>query len=174
MFDIGWGELVVIGIVALVVIGPKELPTVMRTMGQWMGKIRRMASEFQGQFQEAMRESELADLKKQIDSLKDTTNNLDFNPVETARKEIEGALEDKPKTSELEPSMAEAQSSSAVVGEGSATSEPAATSPTATAAEVPASPSLDVPPPDPLPPLTEKDFAPDTPPPAPPSGDRAA
>src|SRR3954464_15238863 len=70
MFDIGWGELVVIGVVALIVIGPKELPTVLRTVGQWMGKIRRMASEFQGQFQEAMREAEMADLKKQFD---DTT-----------------------------------------------------------------------------------------------------
>ncbi|MBN8956741.1 MAG: twin-arginine translocase subunit TatB [Rhizobiales bacterium] len=174
MFDIGWGELVVIGIVALVVIGPKELPTVMRTMGQWMTKIRRMASEFQGQFQEAMRESELADLKKQIDSLKDTTNNLDFNPVETARKEIEGALEEKPKTAEPEPAMAEAQSSPATASEGDATSEAAATPSTAPASEVAASPSFDVPPPDPLPPLTEKDFAPETPPPAPPSGGHAA
>jgi sec-independent protein translocase protein TatB len=64
MFDIGWGELVVIGIVALIAIGPKELPTVLRTLGQYMGKVRRMANEFQGQFQEAMREAEMADLKK--------------------------------------------------------------------------------------------------------------
>ena len=45
MFNFGWGELVVIGIVALIAIGPKELPTVLRTLGQWMGKIRRMANE---------------------------------------------------------------------------------------------------------------------------------
>ena len=64
MFDLGWGELVVIGIVALIAIGPKELPTVLRTLGQWMGKVRRMANEFQGQFQEALREAEFADLKK--------------------------------------------------------------------------------------------------------------
>ena len=69
MFDIGWGELVVIGIVALIAIGPKELPGVLRTLGQWMGKIRRMAAEFQGQFQEAMREAEMADLKKNADDL---------------------------------------------------------------------------------------------------------
>src|SRR4051812_34774123 len=67
MFDIGWGELLVIGIVALVVIGPKELPGVLRTLGQGMAKIRRMASEFQGQFQEAMREAEMHDIKKQVD-----------------------------------------------------------------------------------------------------------
>ena len=64
MFDIGWSELLVIGVVALIAIGPKELPGVLRTVGQWMGKIRRMASEFQGQFHEAMREAEMADLKK--------------------------------------------------------------------------------------------------------------
>jgi len=100
MFDIGWGELVVIAIVALVVIGPKELPTVLRTMSQWMTKIRRMAAEFQGQFQEAMREAELADLKKQVDSMSDFTRDLtpSANPLETARREIESAFEDKPAT----------------------------------------------------------------------------
>ena len=55
MFDIGWSELVVIAVVALIAIGPKELPGVLRMVGQWMGKARKMASEFQGQFQEAMR-----------------------------------------------------------------------------------------------------------------------
>jgi sec-independent protein translocase protein TatB len=73
MFDISWGKLVIIGVVALLVIGPKELPAVLRQLGQWMGKIRRMASEFQGQFQDAMREAEMADLKQQFD---DTTSGL--------------------------------------------------------------------------------------------------
>jgi sec-independent protein translocase protein TatB len=68
MFDFSWGELVVIGAVALIVIGPKELPTVLRAIGQWTTKIRRMASEFQGQFQEAMREAEMADLKRELDT----------------------------------------------------------------------------------------------------------
>ena len=69
MFEIGWGELLIIGVVALIAIGPKELPTVFRTLGQWTNKLRRMASEFQSQFQEAMREAEMADLKKQVDTL---------------------------------------------------------------------------------------------------------
>jgi sec-independent protein translocase protein TatB len=91
MFDIGWGELVIIGIVALIAIGPKELPGALRTLGQWMGKVRRMAGEFQHQFNEAMREAEMADLKKQVDTL-----TSGFDPIETARKELETALEDKP------------------------------------------------------------------------------
>jgi sec-independent protein translocase protein TatB len=84
MFDIGWSEIVVIGVVALIVIGPKELPAVLRAIGQWTTKIRRMAGEFQSQFQEAMREAEMADLKKQVDDLGDTAKGLtsDFDPLD--------------------------------------------------------------------------------------------
>src|ERR1700733_7842498 len=74
MFDIAWGEFIVIGAVALIVIGPKELPSVLRTVGQWTTKIKRMGAEFQNQFQEAMREAEMADLKKEVDSLNDAAS----------------------------------------------------------------------------------------------------
>jgi sec-independent protein translocase protein TatB len=76
MFDIGWSELLVIAVVALIVIGPKELPTVLRTVGQWTTKIRRMAGEFQSQFQEALREAEMADLKKHADDLNKAAQSL--------------------------------------------------------------------------------------------------
>jgi sec-independent protein translocase protein TatB len=82
MFDIGWSEFVVIGVVALIVIGPKELPTVLRTIGQWTTKIRRMAGEFQSQFQEAMREAEMADLKKQVDELSDAAKGVTTDPFD--------------------------------------------------------------------------------------------
>jgi sec-independent protein translocase protein TatB len=94
MFDIGWSELLVIGIVALVVIGPKELPGVVRTIGQSMAKLRRMASDFQNQFNEAMREAELADLKKDAEKMiEDATS---FNPIEKAGEEIKKAVEETP------------------------------------------------------------------------------
>jgi sec-independent protein translocase protein TatB len=94
MFDIGWGELVVIGIVALIAIGPKELPTVLRTLGQYMAKIRRMAADFQGQFQEAMREAEMAELKKQAEDLKSSVSDLTkLDPLANTQKEIERAFE---------------------------------------------------------------------------------
>ncbi|MFT3937217.1 Sec-independent protein translocase protein TatB [Rhodopseudomonas palustris] len=83
MFDIGWSELMVIGVVALIAIGPKELPGVLRTVGQWMGKARRLATEFQGQFQEAMREAEMADLKKSFDEVKEATSGLSTNNMLT-------------------------------------------------------------------------------------------
>src|SRR3954465_2506266 len=98
MFDIGWGELVLIGIVALIVIGPKELPTALRTAGLWMGKVRRMAAEFQGQFQEAMREAEMTELKKQVEEIGSSTANLaNFDPLSDIKNDIEGAFDDKPK-----------------------------------------------------------------------------
>ena len=105
MFDIGWSELVVIGIVALIAIGPKELPGVLRTIGQWMGKVRRMASEFQGQFQEAMREAEMADIKKQVDEMSSTASNFtNFDPIGTVRKEIESSSADPLGSSTAAPS----------------------------------------------------------------------
>ena len=84
MFDIGWSELVVIGVVALIAIGPKELPGVLRMVGQWMGKARKMASEFQGHFNEAMREAEMADLKKTFDDVKDAAKDLSGSNIMTS------------------------------------------------------------------------------------------
>ena len=122
MFDIGWGELLLIGVVALIVIGPKELPGTLRTLGQWMGKLRRMASEFQGQFQEAMREAELADLKKQVDDMTSQAQSYaNFDPVSEVRKElestqqqIESAIADKPPADS--PSAAAAAEPTALPG----------------------------------------------------------
>lgn len=83
MFDIAWSEMLLIGGVALVVIGPKELPGALRTAGQAIGKIRRMAAEFQGQFNDAMREAELTDLKKQVDDIGNSIQaSTNFDPIE--------------------------------------------------------------------------------------------
>jgi sec-independent protein translocase protein TatB len=93
MFDIGWSELVVIAVVALIAIGPKELPGVLRMVGQWMGKARRMASEFQGQFQEAMREAEMAELKKTFDEVKDAATGIGSDNIMTSlQKDVGEAL----------------------------------------------------------------------------------
>ena len=87
MFDIGWSELVVIAVVALIAIGPKELPGVLRMVGQWMGKARKMAAEFQGQFQEAMREAEMADLKKSFDEVKEAATGFASGNLMTSLRE---------------------------------------------------------------------------------------
>ena len=93
MFDIGWSEIAVIAVVALIAIGPKELPGVLRMVGQWMGKARKMASEFQGQFQEAMREAEMADLKKSFDEVKEAASGFTGGGLMTSlQKDVTSAL----------------------------------------------------------------------------------
>jgi sec-independent protein translocase protein TatB len=142
MFEIGWGELLIIGVVALIAIGPKELPGVLRMLGQWMSKLRRMASEFQSQFHEAMREAEMADLKKQVDDMTSQAQSYaSFDPVTEVRREldstqqqIESAMGDKPTEASpvaAEPSAAPAGAapviapSADVAAPSSAPSEPA-------------------------------------------------
>jgi sec-independent protein translocase protein TatB len=101
MFDIGWSELLLIGIIALIAIGPKELPGALRTLGQWMAKIRRMASEFQGQFQEAMREAEIDQLKKEMDDMAaKATDYAQFDPIDDVRRDIEKSVGDLPSLDE--------------------------------------------------------------------------
>src|SRR6476469_9206975 len=101
MFGIGWSEFVVIGVVALIAIGPKELPGVLRMVGQSIGTIRRMANEFQGQFQEAMREAEMADVRKEFDDISASASSVAnsdpvaeaffFNDTATTEKPAEAA-----------------------------------------------------------------------------------
>jgi sec-independent protein translocase protein TatB len=166
MFDISWGKLVIIGVVALIFIGPKELPMVLRTVGQWMTKIRRMASEFQGQFQEAMREAEMADLKKQFD---DTTSSLNsvFDPA-GIKSDMEKLIDDPLATGSTAPTTppsdptAPAPQTPATADETLRTADPVALG---TAPVAPAQTSdMSVPMPELPPPPETKDFVPATPP----------
>ena len=110
MFDIGWSELIVVAVVALIAIGPKELPGVLRMVGQWMGKARKMAGEFQGQFQEAMREAEMADLKKTFDDVKDAATGFASGNIMTSlQKDVSDAL----KIDDIDKSAPDAQVESA-------------------------------------------------------------
>src|SRR5215470_233711 len=129
MFDIGWSELVVIGVVALIAIGPKELPGVLRMVGQWMGKARKMAAEFQSQFQEAMREAEMADLKKSFDEVREAASGLTAGNIMTSlQKDVSDAFKiedvDKPPAA-IEPPAA-TTSSKTPKAELSAAAEPLA------------------------------------------------
>jgi sec-independent protein translocase protein TatB len=94
MLDIGWTELLLIAVVAIVVIGPKELPEALRSLGRMMTKLRRMAGEFQSQFNQALREANLEDVKRDFDSIRQSASSLGggFNPMTLARDEIRGAI----------------------------------------------------------------------------------
>jgi sec-independent protein translocase protein TatB len=66
MLDLSWGEIMVIGAVAVIFIGPKELPGALRAAGKWIGKARMMAREFQNNVDDMIREAELDEVKKQV------------------------------------------------------------------------------------------------------------
>ncbi|HZZ61748.1 MAG TPA: Sec-independent protein translocase protein TatB [Roseiarcus sp.] len=89
MFDFDIGKLMVVAIVALAVIPPKDLPRVMRTVGQVVGKMRRMAAEFQGQFMDAMREADLENVRKELESLNEKAKvDASFDPAGMIRDEV--------------------------------------------------------------------------------------
>jgi sec-independent protein translocase protein TatB len=97
MFDLSWTELLIVAVVAIIVVGPKDLPRALRGVGRWTGKARRMARDFRRQFDEALREAELDTIKKDVESIGK------IDPVADLRKEtreIEAGL----KVDEKEPS----------------------------------------------------------------------
>lgn len=102
MFDIGWTEILLVAMVAIVVIPSKDLPKLLRTVGQSVGKLRRMAGEFQSQFNSALREAEretdLLEAKKQVESLRSLNPMNDvkkaLNPLRTAGEDLKRDLRD--------------------------------------------------------------------------------
>jgi sec-independent protein translocase protein TatB len=103
MFGIDSPELLVIAIVALVVIGPKELPNMLRGWGKWMAQMRGMASEFRGHVDEMVRQSELDEVKKQLEA----SPGLDLQSLDPT-KQIKSAIQEG--MAEGEKAMAEAKS----------------------------------------------------------------
>ncbi len=95
MFDIfDPSKLFIVAIVALLVIGPKDLPRVLRTVGQAVGKMRRMAAEFQGQFMDALKEAELDDVKKELTALGESAKiEGSFDPTTLMRDEVTASID---------------------------------------------------------------------------------
>jgi sec-independent protein translocase protein TatB len=94
MFDITSSKLLLLGIVALLVIGPKDFPVLLRTIGKYVGIIRGHAKEFRAQFDEAMRETELADLKKDVEKIAQETE-ASFS---AAGQSVESTIDDARRT----------------------------------------------------------------------------
>lgn len=97
MLDIGWGEMLVIAIVVIVVVGPKELPGMLRTFGKTTSKLRVMANDFRKQFDEALKEAELDDLKKVADDVRALNPKNEIRkalaPMEQAAKDVRAGLD---------------------------------------------------------------------------------
>jgi len=109
MFDIGATEIIVIAVVAILVVGPRDLPRMLRTVGQYVGKLRGMAREFQHQFEEAARDTGLDDVKQGISSVKEFSpgNQIKeaFNSITDEVDDVKAQVE-KPATSDT-PSAAD-------------------------------------------------------------------
>src|SRR6202008_860418 len=90
MFDITSSKLLLLGIVALLVIGPKDFPALLRTIGKYVGIVRGHAKEFRAQFDEAMRESELTSLKKDVENIAKETEAT----LQSTGQTVESSLND--------------------------------------------------------------------------------
>jgi len=107
MFEIGWTEMLVIAVVMIVVVGPKDLPKMLRTMGRMTAKARSMAGDFQRQFNEALKEAELDDVKKSVDELRGLNPaqqiRKQLNPFEQAASDVRAGLDAAMKPSQPPP-----------------------------------------------------------------------
>jgi sec-independent protein translocase protein TatB len=104
MFEIGWSELLVIGVVLIVVVGPKDLPRMLRTFGRATTQMRRMAGDFRRQFDEALREAELDEVRdtvRDIGRMDPRKNVRDaLNPIRAVGDEIRSSLQSATKAPE--------------------------------------------------------------------------
>ena len=146
MFDIGWTEMLVIAVVMIVVVGPKDLPKMLRTFGKTTAKLRSMAGDFQKQFNEALKEAELDDVKKSVDSLRGlnpaTEIKKQLNPFEKASSDVRAGLD-----AAMKPKPAQPAAPAAVAAEplkNGAVSEAASSAMPAAASVAPAA-SISVP-----------------------------
>ncbi|MEX0346489.1 MAG: Sec-independent protein translocase protein TatB [Rhizobiaceae bacterium] len=98
MFDIGWPELLIVAIVLIVVVGPKDLPRMLRTFGKTTNKLRAMAGDFRRQFDDALKEAELDDVKSIVEDARklDPTADIrkELNPVKKMGEQIKSGLDE--------------------------------------------------------------------------------
>jgi sec-independent protein translocase protein TatB len=119
MLDIGWSELAIVGVIMLIVVGPKELPRVLRSAGQWAGKARKIAREFQNSLDDMVRESELDTVKKDIEKAASFDVKKDIENAIDPKGDVKRALEtpavdagETPATNADEPGPSAAPSAS--------------------------------------------------------------
>ncbi|PSM19594.1 MULTISPECIES: Sec-independent protein translocase protein TatB [Nitratireductor] len=140
MFDIGWPEMLVVAVVLIVIVGPKDLPRMLRAFGRTTSKMRSMAGDFRKQFDEALKEAELDDVKSTLDSARKLNPTSEIkkalNPMEKAAADVRAGLDDmmKPKPAKTAAPDAEA-----------APAEPAKAGPTAMPGAAAAKPAATVP-----------------------------
>lgn len=137
MLEVGWSELLVIAIILIVVVGPKDLPAMMRTFGRVMGRVRTMANEFRSQFDEAMREAELDDVRKGLSEVNKynpaTTIRDAVNPIRQLGQDIKSDLQ-KASAIPSKPAVDEGTSVTELASDPGVAPEPVKSEPVAAAA----------------------------------------
>ena len=163
MFDLTSSKLLILGIVALIVVGPKELPFLLRTIGKYVGMIRRQANEFRAQFDEAMREAELDSIKKDLENVaRDTENTIRSaqtsfeQDVHATTHELNQSIKESPAPADAIPTSVNSNSAVHSYDTSNGPDDPLASQPpseVATAAPVPSADlSVPIPEPDIVPP----------------------
>jgi sec-independent protein translocase protein TatB len=109
MFDIGWSEMAVVALIALLVIGPKELPNTMRMVGRWTRKARALTREFRSGFDEMVREAELEDVRKSVESAKSGNISKQVKDTIDPTGWVDKSLKDVEKTAVADPAAPSAQ-----------------------------------------------------------------
>ncbi len=146
MFDLGWGEMLVIAIVVIVVVGPKELPGMLRTFGKTMSKLRVMADDFRRQFDDALKEAELDGVKQFADDVRSLNPKNEIvkalSPMEKAAQDVRAGLDAamKPDASNKATATAAQSADPAKVGSTAAAAEATTDAPAASAGSVAAAP----------------------------------
>lgn len=126
MLDIGWTELLIIAVVAIIVVGPKDLPRMLRSLGRTAGQLKRTANEFREQFDDALRESELDELRTTMDDVKDLNpvnqikNSISegFDPLRETADDLKSEIEELGAGAGTEASQAPSQTDMAETGTG--------------------------------------------------------
>jgi sec-independent protein translocase protein TatB len=137
MFDFSWSELLVIALVALVVIGPKDLPRVLRTAGKWAAKARSVAREFQSSIDQMIRESELDEVRKEVEKVAATDIGHEIQQSVDPKGELHASLQP--------PELGDAVNNPAGASGVSETSGPSGGEAVTTPAELPAATPAELP-----------------------------
>jgi sec-independent protein translocase protein TatB len=149
MFDISWSHILAIYVVALLVIGPKDLPRVLRALGRWAGKARAVAREFQSSIDQMIRESELEEVRKEVEDVAATDIGHEIEKSVDPKGQLQGSLQ-VPELTEAVNNPA-GTTATATPGEGEAVAPPAETAAPAesTPSTEPAAPAESTPPTEP-------------------------
>lgn len=150
MLEVGWSELLVVALILIIVVGPKDLPGMLRTFGRMTGRLRTMANEFKGQFDQALREAELDDVRKGLNEVNklNPANSLKdaINPIRKLGDEIRSDLKkatDTVNASVAEPAVSTVEPPSALASSAATGTAADASSSTSASAETAATSTVE-------------------------------